>query len=192
MRFVTFKCCTETYCYGALADGRRVHSQAAVQTKRRGLEDLFERQAGVAIGDLVRIDVLRELSAKEEEGLPSAVDPEEAVAGASTGVGGQWRGLHERSDGVGSIGEDPDKVSAQVWDENIGVRRVDDDLVRVAAVLAGGDWASLVDLWEDRLNGASSRQSAVFTKLEDADCARVAASCQCRFRVCNSLPRYSY
>lgn len=176
-RHVTFMCCTGTYCYGALADRRGVNGQGAVQTKRRGLEDLVECQAGITIGDLVRINVLRELSTEEEVGLSGVVDSEEAVTRTNSGVGGQWRSLHKRSDGVRSIGEDPDQVSAQVWDENICVRRVDDDLVRVAAILARGDRAGLVDLWEDRLNGTSSRKSAIFTKLENADRARVAASC---------------
>lgn len=105
----------------------------------------------------------------------------------STGVGGEWRGLDQRSDRVRSIGEDPDQVTAQVWHEDICVRRVDDDLVRVAAVLARRDRPRLVDLWEDRLNRTSSRQSAVLTKLENADRARVAASCQRRFRGRNSF-----
>lgn len=195
MRPVTFTCCTETYCYGALADRRGVHGQGAVQTKSRGLKDLFKRQARVAIGDLVRINVLRELPTEEEEGLPGVVDSEEAVTGTNTGVGGQRRSLHERSDRVRSIGEDPDQVPAEVWDENICVCRVDDDLVRVAAILARGDRAGLVDLWEDRLNGTGSRQSAILTKLENADRARVAGSCQRRFRgllLYSALPRCTY
>lgn len=193
MRLVTFKCRRETYCNGALADRRGIDGQAAVQTKRGGLEHLLERQAGVAVGDLVRVDVLRELAAKEEEGLPGAVDPEEAVTRTGAGVGGEWGGLNQRSNRVGSIGEDPDEISAQVWHEDICVRRVDDDLVRVAAVLARGDRPGLVDLWEDRLNGTGPGQSAVLTKLEDADRARVAGSCQRRFRGASFfLPRCTY
>lgn len=195
MRLVTFTCCTGTYCYGALADRRGVNGQTAVQTKRRGLEDLFERQAGVAVGDLVRVNVLRELSTEKEEGLSGVVDSEEAMTGTNTGVGGQWRSLHKRSDRVRSIGEHPDQVPAEVWNENICVRRVNDDLVRVAAILARGDRAGLVDLWEDRLNGAGPRQSAVFTKLENADRARVAGSCQRRFKALllySASPRCTY
>jgi hypothetical protein len=173
-RLVTSRHCTETYRDGALADRGGVYGQAAIQTQGRGLKDLIECQAGVAIRHLVRVNDLRKLPTKEEVSLAGVVDSEEAVPRTGASVRGQRRDLHKRCYCVWSIGEDPDQVCAQVWDENICICRVDDDLVRVAAILARGNRPSLGACGEDCLNWAASRQSAVLPELKHTHGARVA------------------
>lgn len=178
-QFTKLRSSTKTYCYSTFTSRRGIRSQSAVQTKRRCLKDLVESQTRITIGDLVRIDILRELAIEEEESLSSIVDPEEAMSRANTSVSGQGLSLYKRSNRVRRIGENSNKISAQVWSKNKFVGRVNDDLVRVAAILARDYRTSLVDSWEDRLYRATARQSAILTQAENTDRARVAASCEC-------------
>lgn len=51
---------------------------------------------------------------------------------------GQWR------DGVRRVSEDADNISTEVWDENVLLRWVEDDVMGVAAILSRGDGSSNV------------------------------------------------
>lgn len=92
----------------------------------------------------------------EEEGFTGLVDPEKAVTRTDARTSSQGLQLLQRDDVVGRVRPDSDAVAAEIGGEDIGVGRVDDDLVQVAHVLTVGDWTGDLEGGEDCLNWAGA------------------------------------
>lgn len=138
------------------------------------MEDLLPCKARLSISDFVRKHVLRDLAVEEEKSFASTIDSENAMPWPDPSISRKGVDFNQRSNVVRVVGKHPDTITSQIGCENIGICRINDDLVNIAAVLPSSDRAILFNGRVDDLNWACPWERPVILKSEDADGACIA------------------
>lgn len=144
-----------------------------LETQRRDLGDLGPGQALVGVGDLVRIDVLRQLADDEVVQVVRRLGlPEDTVARAGARIGAQRLQLRQGRQVFGIPHENARAVAAQVVHDQVLALRVDQGLVHVGQVLTIDHGSGDFEGWVDDLERLVER--AVVAQRDHGDGALVA------------------
>lgn len=157
-----------------LGQGGRQSRDLVLESQSGNLKDLGSRQASIGVGNLVRVDVLRQLADdKVEQVVRGGRLPENSVTGTRSRIGTQRLQLGERGQVLGIPLQNPGAIAAKIVHDEVLALGVDKHLMHVRSVLACGHGTSGLEGRIDDLKGLV--EGTIFSQADDRDRAPVAA-----------------